>query len=185
MLAAGISERLGRPKQLLELDGKPLLQHAVDRAALHFAEVVVVLGHEAGAVGAALELPPGARIVRNESFRDGQHSSVRAGFAAASRDADAVAMLLGDQPHVGDGLIEVTLEAFARSRAGVVRPRHGDAPGHPVLVRAEVARRLAAAGDEELGRTLRGPEVEWVDGGPEPPADVDTWEDYQALRARS
>ena len=33
VLAAGSSSRLGRPKQLLDLGGKPALQHVMDAAA--------------------------------------------------------------------------------------------------------------------------------------------------------
>ena len=182
VLAAGTSERLGQPKQLLELQGKPLLQHAVDRAAAHFDEVVVVLGHESEAIEAALELPRSVRTVLNERFAEGQHGSVRVGLAAASAGAD-VAMLLGDQPYVGDDLINRAVEVFHNSAAEVVRPRHGEAPGHPVLVRAATVARLAAGDDKDLGPALRGPRVEWIDGGVEAPADVDTWEAYEALRA--
>ncbi len=182
VLAAGMSERLGQPKQLLELEGQPLLQHAVSRAAAHFDEVVVVLGHEAEAIEAALVLPAKARTVLNERFAEGHHGSVRAGFAAAGEDTD-VALLLGDQPFVGDDLIVRTVERFRSSPAEVVRPRHGEAPGHPVLVRADTAARLASGRDEQLGPALRGPQVEWIDGGLDAPADVDTWEAYEALRA--
>jgi len=181
VLAAGASERLGQSKQLLELEGKPLLQHSVDRAAGHFDQVVVVLGQEAGAIEAAIELPRGAHTVLNERFAEGHHGSVRVGFAEASKQGADVAMLLGDQPYLDHDLIERTVEAFRISTAEVVRPRHGDAPGHPVLVRAGAAARLASGGDEQLGPVLRGPQVEWVDGGPEAPADVDTWEAYEAL----
>ena len=181
VLAAGTSERLGQPKQLLELEGKPLLQHAVDRAAAHFDDVVVVVGHEAEAIEAALKLPVGTRAVRNERFAQGHHGSVRVGFAAVA--GDDVALLLGDQPYLGDDLVTLTVERFRSSAADVVRPRHGEAPGHPVLVRAATAARLASGGDEQLGPALRGPQVEWIDGGPEAPADVDTWEAYEELRA--
>ncbi|CAN5555471.1 molybdenum cofactor cytidylyltransferase [soil metagenome] len=184
VLAAGTSKRLGQPKQLLELEGKPLLKHAVDRAAAHFDEVVVVLGHEAEAIEAALQLPVGTRTVLNARFAEGHHGSVRVGFAAATEEGADAALLLGDQPYVGDDLIARTVERFRISVAEVVRPRHGEAPGHPVLVRADMAARLGLGGDEELGPALRGPQVEWVDGGPESPADVDTWEAYQDLKQR-
>jgi len=130
-----------------------------------------------------LDLPSTARVVLNEAFARGHHGSVRVGFAEASKKDADVAMLLGDQPYIGGDLVDRTIDAFEDSSATVVRPRHGEAPGHPVLVRADTAARLASGSDEELGPALRGPEVEWVDGGPEAPADVDTWEAYEALRA--
>jgi molybdenum cofactor cytidylyltransferase len=183
VLAAGTSERLGQPKQLLELEGKPLLQHAIDRATSHYDEVIVVLGHEAEAIEAALDLPSAARVVLNERFAEGHHGSVRVGFGEASKSGADVAMLLGDQPYIGEDLVERTIVAFRNSTSTVVRPRHGEAPGHPVLVRADAAARLASGSDEELGPALRGPDVEWIDGGLEAPADVDTWVAYEALRA--
>ena len=182
VLAAGTSERLGQPKQLLELEGQPLLQHAVDRAAAHFDEVVIVLGHEAPAIEAAVVLPSNARTILNERFAEGHHGSVRVGFAAGSEEGADVALLLGDQPYVADDLITRTVARFLSSSADVVRPRHGEAPGHPVLVRADAAARLASGGDEQLGPALRGPQVEWIDGGPDAPVDVDTREAYETLR---
>ena len=181
VLAAGTSSRLGRTKQLLELDGRPLLQHALDRAAAHFDEVVVVLGHEAGAIEAAVVLPERGRVVRNERYLEGQRTSVRCGLRAAVEGAEAVAILLGDQPRLPGELIERTLAAFRDSPSEVVRPRHQGAPGHPVIVRAATARALARAGDEELERALRGPGVAWVDADPQPPVDVDTWDAYLSL----
>src|SRR6185436_12879800 len=58
VLAAGGSTRMGRPKQLLPLAGKPLLQHALDNAAASGVdEIVLVLGHAADTVRARLRLP--------------------------------------------------------------------------------------------------------------------------------
>ena len=184
VLAAGTSSRLGRTKQLLELDGRPLLAHAVALAAKHFDEVVVILGYQADRIEAALELPSNARIVRNDAYLEGQRSSVRRGLAAASEGGNDAAVLLGDQPRVPDELIERTIETFRHGRADVVRPRHGDAPGHPVIVRSGLARRLGAGEDDAVACPLRGSEVGWITAHPEAPADVDTWEAYEALLGR-
>ena len=76
VLAAGTSSRLGRPKQLLPLQGKPLTQHVIDATiAAGLDEVVVVLGHAAEEVEAGLELPPPARAVVNPDYEAGQSSS--------------------------------------------------------------------------------------------------------------
>ncbi|MCC6792756.1 MAG: NTP transferase domain-containing protein, partial [Thermomicrobiales bacterium] len=59
ILAAGASSRLGRPKQLLRLDGEPVI-HVVARNALasKLAEVIVVTGGAADEVEAAVaDLP--------------------------------------------------------------------------------------------------------------------------------
>src|ERR687891_659089 len=58
ILAAGTSSRLGEPKQLLELSGKPVLQHVLDVASgTEVDEIVVVLGHEADRIEDVIDLP--------------------------------------------------------------------------------------------------------------------------------
>ena len=44
ILAAGQSSRLGSPKQLLQFNGKSLLQHSVDEALQTNLPVIVVIG---------------------------------------------------------------------------------------------------------------------------------------------
>ena len=78
VLAAGRGVRMGgTPKQLLLLDGRPLLQHVIDTAAAAGLEdIVVVLGHEADRIAPALHLPPGARVVVNPHHEEGQATSL-------------------------------------------------------------------------------------------------------------
>ena len=81
VLAAGTGSRFGRTKQLVPIDGIPLVLYAV--TALRDAgvdEIVVVTGHDADAVEAVL--PDGVRPVRNPAFRDGQATSLAAGLHA-------------------------------------------------------------------------------------------------------
>ncbi len=101
VLAAGSSSRLGRPKQLLELAGKLVLQHVVDAAAAApLDEILVVLGHSAGEVADRLALPAHGRVVLNPDHALGQSTSLQAGLRAAAPGADAAVVLLGDQPGI-------------------------------------------------------------------------------------
>ena len=87
VLAAGAGTRMGSPKQLLPVGGRPMLQHAVDAAAAgELGELVVVLGHAAREVAAALTLPPGARVVVNDRHAEGQATSLASGLAAMPAD---------------------------------------------------------------------------------------------------
>jgi molybdenum cofactor cytidylyltransferase len=179
VLGAGTSTRLGRPKQLLELDGRPLLQHMVDVVSPSFDGVVIVLGHEAERIEAALTFPANARVVVNERYPTGQASSVLAGVAAVDEAADRVAVFVGDQPRMPRQLIDEVLAASAA--ADVVRPGSPDAPGHPVVVRGQALERLRNS-DEDPRPLLRGSSVHYVETSLPQPADVDTWEAYEALR---
>lgn len=120
ILAAGMSKRYGDQKLLAELDGAPLLQHVIDAANASSAEdVILVLGHGARDVLAGVRLGR-ARAVTNADHAQGQSTSLRLGIRAAS-GADAVVILLGDQPRVTGRLIDalITRAGEARARAAM------------------------------------------------------------------
>jgi molybdenum cofactor cytidylyltransferase len=186
ILAAGTSSRLGRPKQLLELAGKPVLQHVVDAAvASKLADVVVVLGHEAPAVEAALDLPEVVRIVINERYEDGQATSLRTGVESMADGCEAAVVLLGDQPQMTAELIDRVVQEWLETKAPIVRAVFGGVPGHPVLIAStEFDLVERAHGDEGL-RSVLAPEETGVRElvlGDSPLADIDTEDQYQRLR---
>ena len=188
ILAAGTSSRRGRPKQLLELGGRPLLQLVIDAAAgAGLDEVVVVLGHEAARVEAALELPPEARVLVNPDYAGGQSTSLRAGLDALSEASDAAVILLGDQPGVSSSMIRRAVATFHSSGGPVVRARFADVPGHPVVVARsqwDQWRNLSGDAGARLLMESHSERVVELDLGPEALADVDTWADYEDLTRR-
>lgn len=182
VLAAGSSSRMGRPKQLIELGGKPLLQHAVDLATARFDDAVLVLGHEADEVESTLELSPRVKVIRNPEYPSGQESSVRAGLLAVPEDSDAAAFFLGDQPTMSRAFVDEVIEAFASSSASVVRPGTSQAPGHPVLVRRGAIDEWRRRGQGSTRELMRGHQVAFIHTSSPQPEDVDTPEDLVRVR---
>lgn len=188
VLAAGQSSRLGRPKQLLPLAGKPLIWWTVTHAlAARLDEVVVVVGVAAEEVRSAVAQLP-VRVVLNERFADGQSSSLRVGMSAIALDADAVLFLLGDQPEVPPDVNDALILEHRRTGSSIVQPVYGGTPGNPVLFDRRMFSELLTLEGDQGARTFlrRGPE--WVlrvavGDGP-PPADIDTEADYEALLRR-
>ena len=187
ILAAGRSSRLGRPKQLLPVGDLPLLAHVLRNAAAStLDEVVLVLGHEAAAIAAAVG-DWGQRTVVNHDYADGQSTSLRAGLAALRPATQAVLVLLGDQPQVSPRVIDAVIAGFRASGGPIVVPTYGGRTGNPVLFARSLFPELArVAGDEGARRIVRAQEAEIVavpvSDGP-PPRDIDTEEDYAALLA--
>lgn len=186
VLAGGTSSRVGRPKQLLDLGGRPLLQHALDHAAgAGLDELVVVLGHAADQVSAAVTLPPGARVVVNPDYATGQASSLRAGLAAASPDTEAAIILLGDMPGMRPGDIRSVADAFRRGAGPVVQARYRGTPGHPVLFARTLWPDLLAVEGDVGAREIIKAHPDWVtrvDIDADLPPDLDTLEDYERFR---
>src|SRR5512141_2033997 len=98
VLAAGASSRMGRPKQLLDWNGRPLVRAAAEIAlAARLEPLLVVVGGAQAAVANALAGLP-LQMIINPDYAAGQSTSLRAGVAALGQDVDAVVVLLGDQP---------------------------------------------------------------------------------------
>ena len=188
VLAAGSSSRFGSPKLLAPLAGRPLLQHALDAlAAAGVDDVAVVLGDEHEAAEAAIAWR-GERRVINERPADGLSSSLRVGLDAAAEDAaaEAVLVVLGDQPALRPEVIRSVLGAAETSPALFVRARHAaDGAPNPVLVRrAAWAMAAGLSGDRGLGPILAArPELvlEVAVEGASP--DVDTPDDLATLQS--
>jgi molybdenum cofactor cytidylyltransferase len=199
VLAAGGASRFGSPKQLAELDGVPLLQHAVDAmlAVPAVEDVVVVLGASAdrvlGAVslGLATARPTAAASLRAarpvvcSDWAEGMAASLRCGVEAVG-DADWVIVTLGDQPRLTSRVIEAVADEAARAPAGVdaIRAVYDGVPGHPVaLGRAILLRVEQLRGDVGARELLGHATVRTFEAGRLcDPADVDTPEELEALR---
>jgi molybdenum cofactor cytidylyltransferase len=135
VLAAGRSTRMGGPNKLLaELSGKKLVRIAAEQAlASKASEVIIVTGHQAVLVEQVLE-GLNVKFVRNPDFAGGLASSVKAGIAAVSQDADGAVICLGDMPLIDANLIDRLIEAFAPDRGNlIVVPVAEGRRGNPVL----------------------------------------------------
>jgi molybdenum cofactor cytidylyltransferase len=180
ILAAGAGTRFGeQTKQLADLRGKPLLQHAVDAMNAALDRAVVVLGHDAGAIRAAVDFGP-AQVVLCEDWARGQGFSLRAGVAALA-DAGIVAITLGDQPFITPAVIT---EAIAQlGDADALRAVYDGRPGHPVVlgppVLAAVPELDGDAGARELLARFRV--RRWEAGHLASATDIDTQEELASL----
>ena len=182
VLAAGAATRFGAPKQLAELDGVPLLEHALrTMTAAPVGRLVVVLGSGADEIAATVDLH-GADVVVCSRWDEGQSASLACGLAALE-SCEAVVVTLGDQPRMSPDAIRRVIAA--RNGAAAVRATYGGSPGHPVLLEHTLFERLRnVTGDKGARNLLMSVPVFDVPcddlGGGE---DVDTPAELDALRA--
>ena len=160
ILAAGASTRMGRPKQLLILDGQPLLQRVLQAAlASNLDQVVLVLGHRAADIrrtlGAAAD-PRRLHVVVNPDYQNGMAGSLKTGVRAAMAGHSGVMILLADHPFLNTALINQVLRAFLTSDKAICAPVYNGRRGHPVcLERRFFADILSLSGDVGARDILR------------------------------
>jgi len=186
ILAAGASRRLGRPKQLLEFRGKPLLQHAIDHArASRLDQIVLVLGANRDRIAEAVDSAD-LRIVDNPDFAAGQSTSLIAGVNAIDTDVDGVLFLLGDQPGVTSEIIDAGLDVFDGDPSAIVMTSWQGKPSHPVLLGRGYFDELRGLTGDTGARPIIAEardRVRLVPTDRPIPRDVDTEDDYRQLLA--
>ena len=186
ILAAGASSRMGEPKQLLLLEGQPLVVRAAEIALQASAwPVVVVLGAHAEKIRPALARLP-VLIAENSAWPEGMASSIRVGITTLqqfSRTLDAALLALCDQPAFS---ADVVAQLLARQRAtgrSIVASYYAGRHGAPALLLREHFPTLTAltgdAGARDLLNDAGSGRVAAVDL-PELARDLDTPADYAA-----
>ncbi|MBN1371947.1 MAG: putative selenium-dependent hydroxylase accessory protein YqeC [Anaerolineaceae bacterium] len=184
LLAAGESRRLGRPKQLVEWQGQPLVRRAAQTALQAGLDpVVVVTGAFAAEVQAALEGLP-VQVVFNPNWAAGQSASLRTGLETLPERTQAALFLLADQPYLTPELIQALTHRHAETQAAIVAPRAGGRRANPVLFgRCAFPELLALQGDAGGRQIIDRYPVEYVDWPDDRILlDVDTPDDLREIR---
>jgi molybdenum cofactor cytidylyltransferase len=186
ILAAGESARMGTPKQLLLVDGQPLVLRAVDAALTSSAwPIVVVLGAHAEKIRPLFARRP-VLIAENPAWSEGMASSIRAGVTTLrqfSRQLDAALVALCDQPAFSADTIAQLVAAQRTTGRSIVAARYRERHGAPALFLREHFETLTHLTGEEGARTLLNGSPDRV-AAIELPAlalDLDTPADYAAF----
>jgi len=153
VLAAGLSTRMGRTKPLLPWGKYTVIEHLV--SVLNdcpVQEIVVITGHEHAAVERCLAGSP-ARVEFNPDYATGEMlSSLQVGLKAASVEADAALIVLGDQPALEQSVVEELVGVYRKDQRPIVIPSYNMRRGHPLLISRTYWDTLVALG---AGQTLR------------------------------
>ena len=187
ILAAGSSSRFGRPKQLLDWDGRPLILSAVDTAwAAGLNPVIVVLGAFADEIEPVLSSRP-IQIQRNYHWTEGISSSIRTGASALPGDVDAAVFIPGDQPLLKSGFLQDLVHRYAETGKSIVIPRDVEGQrGNPVLFDRKFFSELSHLSGDAGGRRLFDKYPDEITYQPVTDAsvlmDVDTPEAYTMLQ---
>ena len=190
MLAAGQGSRFGRPKALVELDGQTLAERGIGMLRAGGADPVLIV---TGAAQVGLGPEYQARTVRNDDWRTGMGSSLRAALRAladpdAGPEVGAAVVALADQPLVGAEAVSRLIVAY-QAGASVAVAAYDGRPRNPVLLAREHWPEVIAmaTGDQGARAFLRArPDVvtlvECGDTGR--PDDIDTPADLEHIAIR-
>lgn len=186
VLAAGGSVRMGKPKQLLPIEGQPMVRRVTGAVCeLGLAQVLVVVGAQAEAVTKALDGLP-VEIVVNEDWAAGLSGSMRVGLEALRPEIQATMLILADQPALTPGLMQTLVAHYEATQAPIVAPLFRGRRGNPVLFDRTLFPELLAVEGDQGGRTVIARHKDQMESIEVDHAavllDVDTQQDYEQIQ---
>jgi len=132
LLAAGGGLRLGQPKQLLEIDGEPLIRRAAaNMLRLCSSAVIVVTGAHAERVEESLGEWT-VTVIRNPDWPRGLGGSLATGLGAST--ADAVLVMVCDQAQLELSDLQRLVDAWASTRNQPAAASYAGVLGVPAII---------------------------------------------------
>ncbi len=181
VLGAGLSRRMGQPKQLLPLGGQTVLGSTLLAAAASGLSVRAVIGEprqELAALCDAAAVP----WIYNEMAALGQAESVRLAVRTWRKEFDGLLFLAGDMPFIESALL-VRLAKLLDFSQTIARPFYQGIPQNPVLFGSYWYDALEALTGDTGGRSLlKEKEVRRLDWPRFCFMDIDTPQAYEQAK---
>jgi molybdenum cofactor cytidylyltransferase len=154
LLAAGRASRMGKLKQLMPLGDSTILEQTLDNLlGSHLTEVIVVLGYKAEEIVKRLSGKP-IKVVVNPLYRKGMSTSIAAGLKFVDSQAQAIMLVLGDQPYVDSPTINRLIDAFGGGKKGIAIPTYNGQRGHPLIFARKYQAQLSHLSGDIGGREI-------------------------------
>jgi molybdenum cofactor cytidylyltransferase len=189
ILAAGSSSRMGKSKQLLDINGRTLLEQTVTRALeTGILNILVVLGANAEKHLRVLR-KLGVESVINPEWENGMGTSLKCGVKKSIElfgDIQSVMVLVCDQPLLTTRHLKALSNFFLKEKQKAVASMYNSVAGVPAIFGKELFANLLKVADKTGAREVLknlGNELKTIsfEGGE---IDLDTPEDYKKFTSR-
>ncbi|MFK8008486.1 MAG: NTP transferase domain-containing protein [Saprospiraceae bacterium] len=184
LLAAGSSSRLGRPKQLLKLNGETLLQKSIIAALNISKNVIVVLGANEKLIRPTIADFP-IEVTLNERWAEGMSSSIRTGMSVLeNKKYKAVLIMLCDQPFVDAFLLKKMISVFEKNELPIVASEYEGKVGVPAIFDVSFFPKLKILKGQKGAKALMIDNLKNVERVifEEGKIDIDTEEDWEKFK---
>ena len=135
VLAAGAGSRMGGRKQLVEIEGVPMLRRIIEQQ-LRLGEypVWVVLGAYAQEIREIMDEPE-IGVLLNEQWEQGLSTSIRLAVSELEmiEDLTHIMFVLGDQPFIPDTHFHTLIDLSCRQSHSTVVSAYNDIQGVPAV----------------------------------------------------
>jgi len=183
LMASGLSKRMNTNKLLLDINGKPMIEHIMSTISkCHFDEQLLIAKDEQVM---RLSSQYKFKLVKNSNAHRGQSESVRLGVSNAKK-GNAYMFFVADQPFLSVNTIMQLIDAHKSNPAHIIIPTYHDNNKNPTIFPTSFHNELLALEGDVGGRTV-------IKNNPERIyplsindklsfVDIDTWKSYKQLQ---
>ncbi|OZV70721.1 nucleotidyltransferase family protein [Winogradskyella aurantia] len=134
ILAAGKSSRMGRPKQLLPIKHKTLLNSAIDTAlASNCSDVICVIGAYRYKIKASIP-SNSVKLLENSNFEHGLSTSIIEGVNYLEKtNCEGLLIMLADQPKISTSHLNQLLSSFENHPSQISATAYPNSLGVPAV----------------------------------------------------
>ena len=186
LLAAGVSSRLGLPKQALPYKDSTLLTNSIRVALESIADkVIVILG--TNALPVTITDKEKLQLLINEGWEEGMASSIRCGLQFANRrfpSAETALFMVCDQPFINTALLNNLITLQQQTGSAIVASTYNGVTGIPAIFKKQLFAELLTLQGDAGAKKIIAQQQEHVVTVPFPlgEIDIDTAADYSRLQ---
>lgn len=178
ILSAGLSSRTGLYKMTLMLNGKTVIENAIDNMSASCGRVIVVGGHNMEKLKPILERYENAELVYNENYMEGMFSSIKKGLGYIK--GDRFFIVPGDYPLICTSVYSSLLSVDG----DIVLPVFKGRRGHPLLIKSSLINEILGGDYKSMREFVHSKKVmEVAVDCSGILRDIDTMDDYYDLLA--
>lgn len=185
ILAAGSSSRLGHPKQLIEFEGRTLIERITETALIVSDNILIILGGNSELIIPKLErFNDTISTIFNPDWQQGMGTSIRIGVEKLAEKSDSILILLSDQPFISTVLLKNMIQIFQKSSNHIVSCLYNQQLGVPMLFDKSVFPELIKLSGDRGAKSflhLYKDNISTIDFS-EGIIDIDTFEDVEMLK---
>lgn len=152
ILAAGKSSRMGNIKQLLKIEGKTLIENAIETSMkIEKTSTLCVLGAHAAEIKKKVDLS-NVDVTINKDYELGLSSSIISGIKHLQKQKkqfDGIFLLLADQPAIKVAYYQEMVALFSKEKKKIIASKYENGFGVPAIFpKSFIKNLLAIKGDK-------------------------------------
>lgn len=184
IMASGFSNRMGKNKLLLNINGKPIIKWVIEAIEKSNIDNIILVYNNEKVKDLCSE--KNIKFVYNSKPHFGQSQSLKLGVINSPKESQAFMFFVADQPFINPSTINRIIDTYTKTKSEIVVPLYNNKKGNPVIFSSEFRNTLMKIEGDKGGREIikknKGKVCFVSIDNHIIGKDIDTWDEYQCYK---